>query len=161
MKLTAFTDYSLRVLMYVGLQDGRTCTISEVASAFGISENHLTKVAHFLGKAGLLRNVRGKGGGMTLARPAAEIHIGAVVRETEGESFGAECFEADGGDCCLAPACRLKDVLSEAFEAFYAVLERYTLADVIANRDGLIPLLPAWVPMKVLARDAARGGALA
>jgi Rrf2 family nitric oxide-sensitive transcriptional repressor len=163
MKLTAFTDYSLRVLMYLGLQDGRLATVSEVATAFDISEHHLTKVVHFLGKEGLLQTTRGKGGGLALAHRPREIRVGDVVRRTEGESIAAECFEPEGGACCLVPACRLRGVLAEAFEAFYKVLDRYTLADLVKNRDELIALLPPveWIPLIAAPRPAARAGSRA
>lgn len=141
MRLTTFTDYSLRVLIYLALDPARRSTIGEIAAVYDISEHHLTKVVHFLGRGGWLASVRGKGGGLMLARPPESILIGAVVRETEGSDLAAECFEAGGGACCIAPACRLQHVLAEAFAAFHAVLDRYTLADVTANRDALMPLL--------------------
>lgn len=163
MKLTAFTDFSLRVLMYLGLQEGRLATVSEVAAAFGISEHHLTKVVHFLGKEGLLLTTRGKKGGLALAAKPREIRVGDVVRRTEGETIAAECFLPEGGSCCLVPACRLQDVLAEAFEGFYKVLDRYTLADLLKNRGELLALLPAleWMPMQVQARTAHRVGSRA
>ena len=97
MRLTTFTDYSLRVLIYLAAEPRRRATIAEIASSFGISEHHLTKVVHFLGKAGLLTNVRGKGGGLNLARAPHEIGIGDVVRQTEGEAMPAECFGSEPG----------------------------------------------------------------
>jgi Rrf2 family nitric oxide-sensitive transcriptional repressor len=142
MKLTAFTDYSLRVLIYLAAQPGQRATIAQVATAFDVSENHLVTVVHFLGKQGWLANQRGKGGGLSLALPLARIPLGEVVRQTEGQAVPAECFEEDGGHCCIAPACRLKGVLAEAFEAFYAVLDRYTLEDLVRNRARLVQLLP-------------------
>ena len=141
MRLTAFTDYSLRVLIYLAAQPGRRATIAEVATAFGVKENHLTKVVHFLGKAGLLANVRGKGGGLGLAKPAAQIRIGQVVRETEGADVPAECFEEDHGHCRITRICRLRGVLAEAVGAFYAVLDRYSLEDLVHNRDRLAKVL--------------------
>lgn len=141
MKLTAFTDYSLRVLIYLAAQPGRRATIAEIATAFQISENHLVKVVHFLGKTGWLANIRGKGGGMELAQPPRQVNIGRVVRETEGAAVVAECFADTGGNCFIAPACRLKGVLAEAVAAFYAVLDRYTLADLVKNRDELATML--------------------
>jgi Rrf2 family transcriptional regulator, nitric oxide-sensitive transcriptional repressor len=143
MKLTTFTDYSLRVLMYLGMQQERLATIAEIATVFDISEHHLTKVVHFLGKAGWLANVRGKGGGLALAVPPTQIRIGDVVRATEGSPVGGECFEPDGGHCCIAPVCRLQGVLGQAFDAFQAVLNRYTLDDILANRDALAEVLIA------------------
>jgi Rrf2 family transcriptional regulator, nitric oxide-sensitive transcriptional repressor len=140
MKLTAFTDYSLRVLIYLAAQPQQRATIAEVAATFEVSENHLTKVVHFLGKAGWLANVRGKGGGLELAMPPELIGIGKVVRETEGVAL-AECFGNDGGHCSIAEICRLRGVLGEAIMAFYAVLDRYTLADLVHNRHSLAKVL--------------------
>jgi Rrf2 family nitric oxide-sensitive transcriptional repressor len=153
MKLTTFTDYSLRVLMYLGVQEGRLVTIAEIAAVFEVSESHLTKVVHALGRNGWVATARGKGGGLALAMPPAAIGIGAVVRQTEGADLAAECFESDGGHCCIAPVCRLSGVLQEAFEAFHAVLDRHTLADILANRGDLLQvLLPAQrlVPLRRL-----------
>lgn len=158
MKLTAFTDYSLRVLMYLGMQEGRLATIAEIAAVFEISENHLTKVAHFLGRNGWVASTRGKGGGLALALPPGEIGVGQVVRETEGESIGAECFQADGGHCCIAPACHLRGVLDEAFRAFYTVLDGYTLQDLLVNRPVLARLLPMQAPSHVAVAHARRAG---
>jgi Rrf2 family nitric oxide-sensitive transcriptional repressor len=142
MKLTQFTDYSLRVLIYLGAQSDRRATVSEIAAAFGISEHHLTKVVHFLGKQGWAATVRGKGGGLTLARPADAISIGRVVRDTEGVAVPAECFDPHAkGRCVIASTCRLSGVLAEAVQAFYAVLDRYTLADLLRNRQALTQVL--------------------
>ena len=142
MRLTALTDYSLRVLMYLGVEPGRRATIGEIAAAFAVSEHHLVKVAHFLGKAGWLRNVRGKGGGLELALPPARINIGAVVRDTEGDAVVAECFDGERSDSCvIAGSCKLRGPLEEALVAFYAVLDRYTLADVVRNRGQLAQVL--------------------
>lgn len=154
MKLTAFTDYSLRVLIYLAAQPGRRSTIAEIAEAFNVKENHLTKVVHFLGKAGLLANVRGKGGGLNLALAPEEVVLGQVVRQTEGADMPAECFgeEPTTGRCCIEPVCRLRPVLHEAVEAFYTVLDRYTLADLVRNRQALARIL------FVDQRPAARGG---
>lgn len=141
MKLTAFTDYSLRVLMYLATEPGQRATISKIAAAFEVSENHLVKVVHFLGKQGWLDNVRGKGGGLQLALAPERISIGQVVRQTEGEPLIAECFGQGGGACCLTGRCRLEGVLRQAVTAFYAVLDRYTLEDVVSNRVQLAQIL--------------------
>ncbi|MBS0318951.1 MAG: Rrf2 family transcriptional regulator [Proteobacteria bacterium] len=133
MRLTVFTDYSLRLLMYVAAQPGRRATIAEVAAAFNISEHHLTKVAHELGRAGWLANVRGKGGGIALAMPAERVAIGAVVRHTERGDVPATCFADDGPPCPITRTCRLRGVLAEAVDAFYAVLDGCTLADLTAQ----------------------------
>ena len=148
MKLTSFSDYSLRVMIYLAAQPERRATIAEVSQAFGVSENHLTKVVHFLGKHGWLANVRGKGGGMGLALPPHEVRIGALLRATEGGDLPAECFGADPDQCCIARICRLRGVLAEATDAFYAVLDRYTLADLAHNQAALARRLgiPALAP---------------
>lgn len=140
MKLTTFTDYSLRVLIYVAAAPEGRATIAEIARAFGISENHLVKVVHLLGREGILVNTRGRGGGLALARPPEEINVGEVVRLAEGEDLPAECFREDGR-CTIAAACRLAGVLDEALKAFYAVLDRHTLADLVHNRKRLVSLL--------------------
>jgi Rrf2 family nitric oxide-sensitive transcriptional repressor len=141
MKLTSFTDYSLRVLVYLAADASRRATISEIAGAFGVSENHLTKVVHMLGKQGWIETVRGKGGGMLLAMPPEKIGIGKVVRGTEGAALPAECFEEDGGHCVISGCCRLQSVLGEAVDAFYAALDKYTLADISRNRSMLRKVL--------------------
>lgn len=140
MKLTSFTDYSLRVLLYLAAQPGRRGTIADIAQAYGISEHHLTKVVHSLGRQGWIETVRGKGGGMLLAKAPEQIRIGRVVRDTEGAAVPAECFTADG--CCrIDGACKLKGVLAEAMKAFYAVLDEYTLADIARNGQVLAKVL--------------------
>ena len=141
MHLTAFTDYSLRVMIFVAAQPEGRATIAEVAGAFDISESHLTKVVHFLGKAGFLANVRGRGGGLRLARPAADINIGDVVRTTEGAAKPAECFDPATNTCIIAQVCRLRGVLTDAVASFYAALDRNTLADLAANRKPLARVL--------------------
>ena len=141
MKLTTFTDYSLRVLIYLATQHGRRATIAQIAGVFKVSENHLVKVVHYLGKNGWLANVRGKGGGLELAHAPARINIGCVVRQTEGSAVVAECFSDAGSHCVIARSCRLKGVLGEAVKAFYAVLDRYTLADLVRNRHELAKVL--------------------
>jgi Rrf2 family nitric oxide-sensitive transcriptional repressor len=142
MKLTQFTDYSLRVLIYLAAQPERRATVAEIATAFDISEHHLTKVVHFLGKHEWIATVRGKGGGLALARPADAISVGRVVRDTEGPAVPAECFDANAhGRCAIVGVCRLSGVLAEAVRAFYAVLDRYTLADLVKNRHTLMQVL--------------------
>lgn len=152
MRLTTFTDYSLRVLIYLALEPDRRATISEIAGAFGVSENHLMKVAHFLGKQRLLANVRGKGGGMALARAPEKINVGAVVRLTEADALPAECFDRDNNRCVITPACRLRHVLDEAVESFYETLSRYTLADLVEERRALARLLSRAAPEIVMKR---------
>ena len=137
MKLNAFTDYSLRVLIFLATEPKRRATVAEVAEAFGISAHHLTKVVHFLGKEGWLTNVRGKGGGMQLALPPQHIVVGRVVRAAEGADLPAECFGDEPDACPIARVCRLRGVFKEAVDGFYAVLDRYTLADLVHNRAAL------------------------
>jgi len=143
MRLTHFTDYSLRVLMYLAAAPQGHATIAEIAAAFGISESHLTKVVHNLGKKGLLSNMRGRGGGIELACPAARINIGAVVRATEADTALVECFVPRTNRCVITPVCRLRGVLTEALEALYATLDKYTLEDITDNRHRLQKVLAA------------------
>jgi Rrf2 family nitric oxide-sensitive transcriptional repressor len=141
MKLTAFTDYSLRVLMFLAADPERRATIADISAAFAISQNHLTKVVHFLGKQGWVSTVRGKGGGLLLAKPAHAIRVGDVVRDTEGTARPAECFSPQGSDCAIIECCRLQAALAEAVKGFYDVLDRYTLADIARNRKALAEIL--------------------
>ncbi len=141
MRLTIYTDYSLRLLMYLALNEGGLVTIADVAGAYGIPKNHLAKVAHQLGLAGDIQTVRGKGGGLRLARPAGDIRVGEVVRRTEPDFALVECFETASAQCCIVPACGLVEVLQQARDAFLAVLDRYTLADLVGQCAALRGLL--------------------
>lgn len=141
MRLTTFTDYSLRLLMYLAAAPEQRATIAEVAKAFDVSEHHMVKVVHLLGREGLLNNTRGKGGGVELARAPAAISVGQVVRLTERGDMPAECFERETNTCPLSPACRLRNALREAVDAFYGALERYTLQDLTLNQPKLVALL--------------------
>jgi Rrf2 family nitric oxide-sensitive transcriptional repressor len=141
MKLTNFTDYSLRVLIYLAAQQDRRATIAEIAKTFDVSESHLTKVVHFLAQQGWLATVRGKGGGLGLGLAPEDIVIGQVVRATEGPAVPAECFGSDPEHCLIVRACRLRSVLSQAVNAFYEVLDGYTLADLVRNRAKLATVL--------------------
>jgi Rrf2 family nitric oxide-sensitive transcriptional repressor len=141
MNLTAFTDYSLRVLIFLAADPERRATISEISAAFEIKENHLAKVVHHLGKRGWVDTVRGRGGGLMLAKPADEIGVGQVVRDTDGQALPAECFAPEPSNCAIVNCCRLKGVLAEAVNAFYAVLDHYTLADIARNQAALSGIL--------------------
>lgn len=141
MRLTTFTDYSLRVLMYLATHPDGRATIAGIATAFDISENHLTKVVHFLGREGYLENTRGRGGGLALAKAPTAINIGEVVKTTEGGDVPAECFEHETNRCSITADCQLKFALSEAVDAFYASLRKYTLEDVVRNRKSLSKVL--------------------
>lgn len=134
MRLTRYTDYALRTLIYVGLREPKQSSIAEIARAYGISESHLTKVVHQLGRLGLIQTIRGRGGGLRLAKPPGEIVVGAVVRETEDDLALVECFSA--GSCAITAPCRLRRALGEALAAFLAVLDRYTLADLLGGSEG-------------------------
>jgi Rrf2 family nitric oxide-sensitive transcriptional repressor len=140
MKLTAFTDYTLRTLIYLALHGERQATIADIARTYRVSEAHLTKVVHRLGVAGDIETVRGKGGGLRLKRAPAQINLGALVRRTEPDLDLVPCFE-DAETCMIARACVLQAALHEALAAFLAVLDRYTLADLIAPRQDLAALL--------------------
>lgn len=129
MRLTAFTDFGLRVLMRLAGEPGRAFTTAEIADEFAISRNHLTKVVRELASAGYIETWRGAAGGFRLARPAREITLGEVVRDLERDQPLVECFRLDGGSCVLTPRCRLKRRLAAARDAFLAELERTTLAD--------------------------------
>lgn len=140
MRLTSFTDYTLRVLMFLGTHnDGsRLATIGEIAAAYGVSENHLTKIVHHLSRQGYVVTTRGKGGGMRLARPPETIRIGEVVRNTEADLALVECFQPGNLNCPITPVCTLRHVLGGALDAFLDVLDHYTLADLLQPRAKLL-----------------------
>ncbi len=134
MQLTRYTDYALRILMYLSIRGGDgPITVSEVARFNKVSRHHLVKIVHRLGQLGFVTTTRGKGGGLRLARPAAEIRLGDVVRLTEVNFDLVECFNPETNHCCLTPVCRLKAILAEARAEFLGALDRYTLADAIAE----------------------------
>jgi Rrf2 family nitric oxide-sensitive transcriptional repressor len=152
MRLTAFTDYSLRVLIHLAAEPGRRATVAEISTAFDVKPNHLTKVVHHLGRCGWVETTRGKGGGLRLAKPAEDICIGDVVRDTEGQARPAECFEPGGSTCAIVRCCRLKGVLEHAVRAFYAVLDGYTLDDIAHDRQALSVILHRPQPQTTRAR---------
>ena len=133
MQLTRYSDYSLRVLIYLALDPDRLATIEDIARGYDISKAHLMKVVHQLGLGGFVETVRGRRGGLRLARPPQEITVGEVVRYTEESMALAECF-ATASRCAIEPACGLRGVLHEALAAFLAVLDGYTLEDLVARR---------------------------
>ncbi|MGD2083410.1 MAG: Rrf2 family transcriptional regulator [Chromatiales bacterium] len=140
MRLTRFSDYAMRVLIYLAMQPGELATISEIATAYGISKNHLMKVVNLLTREGYIEAVRGGHGGIRLHRPPESVNIGEVVRRTEDDLSLAECFGPDN-QCVITPTCRLKIILSQALEAFLAVLEEHTLADMVSDKAGTRTLL--------------------
>ena len=156
MRLTLYTDYALRTLLYLGVHADRRVSIREVAEAYGISENHLVKVIHHLGRGGFVDTLRGRGGGLMLARPADQINVGDVVRHTEEDMALVGCMSPPGapsgsaplaggksaafgaGGCLLANACHLRGVLGEALGAFMSVLDSRTLADLLTPYEGKV-----------------------
>jgi Rrf2 family nitric oxide-sensitive transcriptional repressor len=142
MRLTVYTDYALRVLMYLGVQPAdRLATIGELASSYGVSRNHLMKVVHDLGVAGYVETVRGHKGGLRLKRRPQDIGLGEVIRHTEPDLDLVPCFGAQGGGCAITPGCRLRTALDRARAAFLEVLDGYTLADLVENEAVLRGLL--------------------
>jgi Rrf2 family nitric oxide-sensitive transcriptional repressor len=141
MRLTLYTDYSLRLLMHCAVRRGELVTIQDVADAYGISKNHLMKVAFELGRKGYLETVRGRGGGLRLARPANRIGLGEIVREVEEDFAMVECFGTQGKGCLIAGPCRLRGALSRALKAYLDVLDEYTLADLAGDNAALARLL--------------------
>lgn len=140
MRLTLQTDYALRTLMFVAVRnDG--CTVPAIAEHYGISRNHLIVVVHNLGKQGFLKNTRGRGGGLALAKPAEEISLGSVVRAFESFDL-VECFRKED-NCLISAPCRLRHVLGRALAAWMEVLDTTTLADLVDRNRGLIRLLKA------------------
>lgn len=131
MRLSVYSDFSLRVLMQAALRSPERVTVDEVAATFRISRHHLVKVVHDLGRSGYLRTQRGVGGGFTLALPPDEIRLGDVVRAGEESDVVVDCKDTPRTVCRLAPACRLKGVLDEAANAFFGVLDSYTVADLM------------------------------
>ena len=141
MRLTTHTDYALRVLVFLAVAPVDRVRIREIAEAYAISHHHLTKVVQELQQRGLIVTVRGKRGGISLARPIGAINIGDVVRQLEGMDYLVECFSPDNR-CVITGACTLPKALGEAIEAFMAALDRYTLEDIVCQRAGA--LRAAW-----------------
>lgn len=136
MRLTVFSDYALRILMYLALRPDRFVTISEIADAYRISSNHLMKVTQFLVESEHVTTLRGPRGGLRLARPAAEIKVGHVIRRTEPDMALMPC-----ADCVIRPGCALPNLLDRALCAFMAVLDEQSIADLVSSPGELLPLL--------------------
>lgn len=141
MKLSAYSDYAIRVLMQTALRSPQRLTVTEVALTFGISRHHLVKVVHDLGRSGYLATQRGIGGGFTLARAPEGICLGDIVRLGEESETVIDCLDGENHLCRLLPACRLKGVLDEAAAAFFAVMDRYTLADLVKRPSKMRDVL--------------------
>jgi Rrf2 family transcriptional regulator, nitric oxide-sensitive transcriptional repressor len=141
LRLTAYTDFSLRLLMYLAVQGDGLTTIAKVAESYGISQNHLVKVAHRLGREGYVSTIRGKNGGLRLARPAAEVNVGEVVRRMEPDMALVPCMHPLDTSCPILPNCLLISAMEDARVAFLEVLDGYTLADLATPRAKLRKLL--------------------
>ena len=137
MQLTKYSDYSLRVLMYVGLKTEGLSTIKEISEAYNISENHLMKLTHHLGKLGYINTVRGKRGGIELALAPEFINIGDLVLKTETNLNIVECFASQQNTCPIIGHCQLAFILSEALDAFVQILKKYTLKDLLEKPENL------------------------
>ena len=140
MQLDKFTDYALRILITLAVKSPERVPISQIAATFGLSDNHLSKVATQLKHEGFVASERGRSGGLTLAHPADQISVGAVVRAMRRNTAVAECFGTDKS-CLILPVCGLRSPLAEAQEAFFSTLDAYTLADVSRARSSLASLL--------------------
>ncbi|MBD8014849.1 Rrf2 family transcriptional regulator [Microbacterium sp. APC 3898] len=142
MRLTMYTDFSLRVLIYLGTKEpDKLTTIQEISEAYNISKNHLTKVTFELGKAGFIQTVRGRGGGIRLADLPQNINVGTVVRRMEDDFNLVECFDSATNRCPISPICGLRGVLGKALHAYLSVLDEYTLEDLLFNKEGLREIL--------------------
>lgn len=140
MRLTLYTDYALRVLIQVGIADGKLITINDIAETFDISKQHLMKIVNDLSQKGYLDTVRGRGGGIRLRRPPRDINIGQVVRDTEDKLDVIGCLE-QRGYCRIERVCVLRGALHDATQAFLGILEGYTLADLIRPQRALSSFL--------------------
>ena len=141
MRVTKFSDYALRVLIYLAcIPKNELATIAEIAKAYSISVNHVRMVVYKLSQLGFVTSVQGKGGGLELAVNPAEVTLADVVRETEKDFYIVECFNPEG-NCPIVSACKLQHILAEALDAFIGVLEQYTLADVLTNKRMLMKLI--------------------
>ncbi len=137
MRLSTFSDYSLRVLVYVATHPDKRATIDQIAEAYGVSRNHLMKVVQTLGHLELVNTMRGRGGGIVLARPAESVRLGDVLRQTEKDNAIVECLGQTPSDCPLCGVCNLTPMFEEAREAFFDTMNRFTLADAAARSDIL------------------------
>ena len=135
MKLTAYTDYSLRTLIYLAMNRDALVTIQQIADAHGIAKNHLTKVVHRLGTLGYIETVRGRNGGLRLGREPADINIGEVVSHTETDFYMAPCFDEASAGCMYSAACVLKGVFGKATAAFLDVLGAVTLEQMVVKEE--------------------------
>ena len=155
MRLTRYTDFCFRVLIHAGLKNGSLSTTREISDRYGISSNHLMKVVYDLNVKGYLETVRGKNGGIRLGRPPEEINLGALIRDVEDDMALVECH-VDAELCRIGSGCVMRGVIAEAVRAFVGVLDRYTLADLLAPRAELARLLDIDLGRPAALRRAAR-----
>jgi len=134
MQITRYTDYSLRVLIYLAVNSTSLTTINEIASRYGISKNHLMKIVQMLNQEGYLLAIRGKNGGVKLNRPTNEINIGKLVRLIEDKKDLLECHSVNN-QCVITPSCQLKNIFNQALESFYDTLDSYTLQDIVNDKN--------------------------
>ncbi|MCP5364132.1 MAG: Rrf2 family transcriptional regulator [Hyphomicrobiales bacterium] len=146
MRLTTYTDYALRVLIYLGLRGGALATIQEIADQYGISKNHLMKLVHQLGQLGYVETVRGKSGGLRLGRRPEAITVGEIVRHMEPDMALVECFRSSEVQCRIVEGCVLRDALEEALDRFLGTLDGYTLADLLVPAGKLSSAFPIQLP---------------
>lgn len=144
MQISLYTDYALRVLVYLSIHQDRLSSINEIATCYDISQNHLMKVVHHLGKADFISTVRGRRGGLQLNRPPSEITLGSIVRHTEDTEQPVKC-----GKCIIKEACAIKTIIYQAFEAFYAVLDKYSLDCILKDYDKLETILTTFRPQHI------------
>lgn len=137
MKLTQYSDLGMRLLMYLALNKDEVVTIQEVSDRFAISKNHLVKISHQLTKSGLIESIRGRNGGVRLARAPEEINVEEALRVTEDNFDLVECFSPDSNRCVISDVCKLSGVLDKASAAFFAVLRQYSLANLVKNGQEL------------------------
>lgn len=133
MHITRFTDYSLRVLIYLAINKQQLTTINDIATSYDISKNHLMKIVQQLNQRGYLLATRGKNGGLKLNRPAVDINIGTLVREIEDKNKLVECFDANN-QCIITPSCQLKSIFAQAQQNFFSTLDAYTLQDLVGEQ---------------------------
>ncbi|MEH7451872.1 RrF2 family transcriptional regulator [Gottfriedia acidiceleris] len=137
MRLTTYSDYSLRVLIFLSSEPGeKLVNIKDIAEAYDISKNHLMKIIYNLGKMGYIETIRGRNGGIRLAKLPSEINIGEIIRKTEEDFNIVECFE-HGNTCVITPVCSLKHIFNNALEQFLHVLDQYTLDEIVKNNAML------------------------
>jgi Rrf2 family nitric oxide-sensitive transcriptional repressor len=144
MRMTLQTDYALRVLIYLAIRDPQPNTVHDVAESYGISRNHLLKIVLKLRDMGLVATTRGRSGGIHLAVTPRDVNVGEVIRALGDEFPVVECMKSSGGVCVLSPICRLKGIVREALGAYLSVFDKYTLHDLVANREELASVLGAY-----------------